>query len=168
MSLISVEVPGCSSSSSLNTESTWLKENIETFQTRGNVFIMKTMINTYKVIIWWPKKCTLFYLICSLIHARCLRRTCNKGSSSKSFSSESKKTKRKVLIKHYEWCELFMQQTCTELTFSLLQQLCNDFHGVLFIVCRTWGLWRHWWWASRRTRQDGRSLCRRGRNRWRK
>lgn len=40
----------------------------------------------------------LFYLICSFTHFLCLRRTCNKGSSSNSFSSESEKYKT-VLLK---------------------------------------------------------------------
>lgn len=43
-----------------------------------------------------------YYLICSLTLARCLRRTCNKGSSSNSFSSESKKGINKTVEDHLQ------------------------------------------------------------------
>lgn len=50
----------------------------------------------------------LFYLIWSLIHIRCLRRTCSKGSSSNSFSSESEKVRLLKLIWRSEFTEMML------------------------------------------------------------
>lgn len=111
-----------------------------------------------------------FYLICSFTHFLCLRRTCSKGSSPNSFSSESKTKSliwvRGQILKASIYAAVYGLKTGAfchhKLTFGLLEKLWNDFHSVQCIAWRNWRWWRCSDGEGRRIRWNRNPFRRRG------